>query len=89
MGSPLFPIVANIVMCDLEMNFLKLLSVSFSFYIRYVGDIVLAINQNYIEVLLNIFNNYHSRIKFTMKIGDTLNFFDVILIKGDTTTHII
>jgi len=89
MGSPLFPIVVNVVMCDLEMNFLKLLSVSFSFYIRYVGDIVLAINQNYIEVLLNIFNNYHPRIKFTMKIGDTLNFFDVILIKGDTTTHII
>ena len=31
---------------------------SLSFYYSYVDDITLAINQNYIEELLNIFNNF-------------------------------
>jgi len=89
MELPLFPIAADIVVCYLEMSSLTLLFVSPSFYFRYVDDIALIINQNYIEELSNIFNNYHLRIKFMIEMGgDTLNFLDITIVKEDTNiTH--
>lgn len=44
MGSPLSPIIADIVMCDLEEYCLRSVNVRPSFYYRYVDDIVLAEN---------------------------------------------
>ena len=41
-GLPLSPIVSDIVMQDLEMKVLQRLSITPSFYVRYVDDIALA-----------------------------------------------
>ena len=43
MGSPLSPIIANLVMENLEVNTLKKTSISIPFYFRYVDDIVMAV----------------------------------------------
>jgi len=42
MGSPLSPIIAEIVLQDLEKKALGLLSIEIPFYHRYVDDIALA-----------------------------------------------
>jgi len=43
MGSPLSPIIANLVMENLEVNALKKTSISIPFYFRYVDDIVMTV----------------------------------------------
>ena len=52
------------------------------FYYRYVNDIVLAAPTNEINNILDSFNSYHERIKFTVDHGDEfgVNFLDVKLL---------
>ena len=52
------------------------------FYYRYVNDIVLAAPTNEITNILDAFNSYHERIRFTVDLGDELgvNFLDVKLL---------
>jgi len=52
MGSPLFPIIADVVMQDLENEVLSLISILF-FY-RYVDDIIMAIPVSKINILFSI-----------------------------------
>ena len=82
MGSPLFPIIADIVMQDLEEIAISNLQVFHPlFYYRYVDDIVLAFPSEYIDDTLTIFNSLHTRLQFTMEVGDNrLNFLDTTLI---------
>jgi len=78
MGSPLSPIVADLIMQDLELHTLKNLQFIPPFYIRYVDDIVMAAPHTHINELLNKFNAFHPRLKFTIEIGGTsLNFLEV------------
>ena len=88
MGSPLLSIVADI-MQDLETKALQRLPISPSFYVRYVDDIALAYDASHIDTLVNTFNSFHPRLKFTTEIsGNKLNFFDVSLIKkGNSRIH--
>jgi len=83
MGSPLSPIVAEIVMQDLEENVLKTLNLSLLFYHRYVDDIVFAIQDNNVNYILDAFNNYHRKLKFTSEkeCGRGLSFLDLYYIK--------
>ena len=56
------------------------------FYVRYVDDIALAIDNVHIDEILIKFNSYHPRLQFTMEIGkDSLNFLDICLIKKEET----
>jgi len=81
MGSPLSPIIADLVMQDLESHTLKNLSFTPPFYTRYVDDIALAAPSTQINELLYNFNSYHPRLKFTIEIGGTiLNFLEVTII---------
>jgi len=74
MSSPLSPIVADLVLQNLESHTLdKLLFISF--YIRYVDDIALAAPCTLFDELLDTF---HSRLKFTMEVGVSLNFFELM-----------
>ncbi|KYN17286.1 Putative nuclease HARBI1 [Trachymyrmex cornetzi] len=67
----------DIVMQDFEPKALQDLSIS-SFYVRYVDDIALAYDASHIDTLVNTFNSFHTRLKFTTEIGgDKLNFLDV------------
>jgi len=81
MGSPLSPIVADLIMQDLESHTLKNLPFIPPFYIKYVDDIVMAASHTYLNELLNKFNAFHPRLKFAMEIGSTsLNFLEVAII---------
>jgi len=85
MGSPLSPILADIVMQDLELKAIKELNIRFPFYYRYVDDIVLLTPDNIVDDILNIFNNVHNRLQFTLEKekNRTLNFLDLSLIVSD------
>src|SRR5436190_7280107 len=82
MGFPLTPIIADIVMQDVENMALEILGINLPFFFRYVDDIACAVPNSHVEHILEIFNSIHPRLQFTMEIGidDTLNFLDVTLI---------
>jgi len=59
MGSLLSPILADIVMEDLETHCLQKLDFIVHTYYRYVDDIFLITQANKLDSLLNTFNDYH------------------------------
>jgi len=84
MGSPLSPIISDLVMRDIEERALEILNLPLPFYFRYVDDILMAIPSDSINNILNIFNNLHPRLQFTLEIGgDKINFLDVTIIKNN------
>ena len=89
MGSPLSPVIADIVLQDLESRALGTLDFVLPFYFRYVDDVVCAAPSDSLEHVLNVFNSFHPRLQFTLEVGElnTLNFLDVSLIIRDN--HII
>lgn len=84
MGSPLSPILADVVMQDLEQSSINSLSFQPPLYVRYVDDIALMAPSDQFHSVLQCFNSYHSRLQFTMEIGgNTLNFLDITIIKNN------
>lgn len=79
MGSPLSPIIANLVMQELEESILNTLHINIPFFYRYVDDIILAAPATEIINILNKFNNYHERLQFTVKHeeGRCISFLDL------------
>ena len=66
----------------LEMKILQRFPIASSFYVKYVDDIALAYDASHIDTLVNTFNSFHSRLKFTTEIdGDKLDFLNISLIK--------
>jgi len=67
MGSPLSPIIADIVMQDLERVVLETFDFDIPFYYRYVDDIMLTVpNQKLILFLKNLtlfIQNYNLQLK--------------------------
>jgi len=82
MGSPLSPILANIIMSDLEDRAISSLPVSLPFYVRYVDDIVLAAPRQHIPLILNVFNSFYNRLRFTIEYSNnnSINFLDTTII---------
>ena len=66
MGLPLSPILADLVIQDLENDIFNTLTTHIPFYFHYVDDIVLMAPINLITNILDSFNSYHERIKFTV-----------------------
>ncbi|XP_077282634.1 uncharacterized protein LOC143908746 [Temnothorax americanus] len=64
MGSPLLPILADMVMDDLETQCLSLLDFEVWIFLRYVFMIV---PKSTINAVLAVFNNYHPRLQFTFE----------------------
>jgi len=84
MGSPLSPIIADLVLQKLEINVISELSTKPIFYYRYVDDITLAAPYTCLNDLLHRFNSFHPRLCFTMEVGgNNLNFLDLTIIKRD------
>jgi len=67
MGSLLLPVLADLVMQDLETEVMKELDFEFSFYYRYVDDVLLLTPSDKVDIILNTFNNIHNRLKFTVE----------------------
>jgi len=83
MGSPLSPIIASIVMDDLETRALNKLNFNIPFYYRYVDDIAMAVPCNKSKNVLEAFNSLHPRLQFTIENGgEKLNFLDVTIINN-------
>jgi len=77
----------DVAMQDLENNVLNSINVKLPFYYRYVNDIVFATQDTIVSYILEAFNNYHQRIKFTMERENNrcLNFLDLLLIVKNNT----
>lgn len=83
MGSPLSPILADIVMEDLETHCLQLLPFKISTFYRYVDDIFAIIPAIKIQDTISIFNSFHPRLQFTYETEKqgALSFLDTIVIR--------
>ncbi|XP_018337091.1 PREDICTED: uncharacterized protein LOC108745430 [Trachymyrmex septentrionalis] len=78
MGSPISPVIAELVIRRLETVSLMSLNLDILFYYRYVDDICTALPSSQIDGLLERFNSFHPRLQFTVKRGgNTINFLDV------------
>ena len=84
-GSVISPMLAEIVMEDLEKNVFERLQFVVPFYFRYVGDTLLCVPLDKLQKVIDTFNNYHSRIQFTheMKRNNRISFLDLEIIKLD------
>ncbi|XP_039312984.1 uncharacterized protein LOC120359472 [Solenopsis invicta] len=89
MGSPLSPVIADIVMQDLESKVLNNINVILPFYVRYVDDIALAAPTEVVDNILNEFNGYHNRLQFTIEreTNRSLNFLDTVIKVDNNTLH--
>jgi len=82
-GSPLSPVIADMVMQDLETRALQNLSVIIPLYYRYV-NIAMTVPRHKEEDVLDAFNSFHPRLQFTIeKGGNNLNFLDVMIINNN------
>jgi len=81
----LSPILADVVMDDLEIKCLQRLDFKIHTYYRYVDDIFLIIPKNKLEMVLKTFNEYHPRLRFTHEIesNNSLSFLNALVIRGE------
>jgi len=78
-GSPLFPVLADIVLQDIEKRAISRIPISIPFYFRYVDDILFAAPPSVHTNILDIFNSFHHRLQFTIETSrnNHINFLDV------------
>ena len=83
MGSPASSPIANLVMEHLENSVLENLKnkINIDFYQRFVDDIILSCKPSDIDIILNEFNSFHPRLKFTheIEVDNRLNFLDMTI----------
>lgn len=82
MGSPLSPILSDIVLDDLETYCPCLLVLNVHSYFRYVDDIFIIIPRNKLHHVLVVFNSYNNRLQFTYEIekDGMISFLDTTVI---------
>ena len=67
MGSPVSAVIANLVMEDIEHRALTTAPVSPSFWKRFVNDVISAVSQDEIVVLLQHLNSIEPSIQLTIE----------------------
>lgn len=84
-GVPLAPVLANIVLDDLVSTSLKQIPKKVKIIKKYVDDFFIIAHKDIVNKMLEIFNAYHPRIKFTVETekDSTLNFLDMKIIRKD------
>jgi len=85
MGSLLSPIIADLILQDLEIKAIERLPIKLPIYYRYVDDILLAAPTDQLLMMLETFNSFHDRLQFTLEISknNRINFLDVTIILDD------
>ena len=85
MGNPISPILADIVMEDLETDSINKLNFKPAFYFRYLDDIILCIPKNMIDHTVNTFNSYDENLQFTIELpqNNSVSFLDIKIIVND------
>jgi len=61
MGSPLSPVIADVVLQDLEEKALKKINLNILFYFCYVDDVILVAPSE-TSMILDTFNSFHNRL---------------------------
>ncbi|XP_033111568.1 uncharacterized protein LOC117112580 [Anneissia japonica] len=87
MGSPLGPLMANVFMCNIE-DTLQYANKMPAFYRRYVDDtIVFMPTHDSAHHFLNILNESHHSINFTMEIAsnNSINFLGMVIYKNSSS----
>ncbi|XP_058827883.1 uncharacterized protein LOC131687808 [Topomyia yanbarensis] len=84
MGSPLSPVVANIVLERVERSALELLhqeGIVPIFFRRYVDDCLSSVRRVQVERMLEVFNSFHPRLQFTIELEEDgqIRFLDTIV----------
>ena len=84
-GSIFSPMLAEIVMEDLEKTVFERLEFVVPFYFRYVDDTLLCIPLDEFQKVVDTFNDYHPRIQFTheMERNNRISILDLEIIKRD------
>ena len=87
MGLSVSPIIAVIVMQDLEIELLARYK-SILFYGRYVDAFFMIISKNKLKLLLKFVNYYYPRLKFTHETenNNSINFLDVLVFNNEDRT---
>ena len=84
MGSSLGPVLANIVMTELEKHVIKpfIDNGIIKFYCRYVDDTLVLVKPDDIDMIHNALNNFHPNLKFTIdNFEDTdTHFLDLLIL---------
>ena len=68
MGSPLAPVLANIIITELESTVMKMLfdTGKIKFYCRCVDDTLALIKPEDIQLVQDMFNSFHENLSFTV-----------------------
>ncbi|XP_062716986.1 uncharacterized protein LOC134292157 [Aedes albopictus] len=88
MGSPLSPVIANIVMERLEQESIRKLEghrISMVVYRRYVDDCFCIARKEHVDKILEVFNGFHDRLQFTVEYEEDgrLKFLDMMLFQNN------
>lgn len=90
MGSPLSPIIADIIMEELLTSCIEKLEHKPRLLTKYVDDIICITNKNAITSTLDELNKFHKNIKFTMELEEhgRLPYLDAVAIRERGTIKI-
>lgn len=79
MGSHVSPILADIVMEDLESECITRLHFRLIFVFRYVDDILTCMPKSMLEITVRIFNSYYERLQLTYEkyLNNRITFLDI------------
>ncbi|XP_062699209.1 uncharacterized protein LOC134284408, partial [Aedes albopictus] len=88
MGSPLSPVIANLVMERLEQESIRKLEghrISMVVYRRYVDDCFCIARKEHVGKILEVFNGFHDRLQFTVEYEEDgrLKFLDMMLFQNN------
>jgi hypothetical protein len=85
MGSPVSPVIANLVMEHLEETVLSNLTFKPLLYLRYVDDIFCIAKKTDIETIHNNFNSFHKKLQFTIELetNNSIPFLDLNIARNN------
>ena len=90
MGSSLGPVLANIIMTELENVIVRNLIAdgTVAFYARYVDDTLLLIKPENVQKVLMKLNSFHKSLNFTFdSFPDEVHFLDIKIEKNKTDIY--
>ena len=91
MGSSLGPVLANIIMTELELKIINPLidSGKITFYTRFIDDTLLLAKEEDINSIFKKFNSFHPSLQFTIDRfdNDKVNFLDISIDKNKTDLY--
>ena len=85
MGSPIFVIVANLIMESIENKMLKDFASPPRIWLRYIDDGFVVLKKTEVVSFHKFINNIKDSIKFTVeqKVGNAIPFLDVLIIRNN------